>query len=471
MASSAVLSPTSSRLPTPARGALVLIYGFGISGRGAAELLRAREVDVLAVDDRPLEVEARQLAAALGVELRQSADLADLPAAIEWVVISPGVPGDRPLLAEALRRGLPMLAEVELAYRYLDCPLVAITGSNGKSTTTALAAALLRGAGLDAEACGNFGKPLSACVDGRADRVLVVELSSFQLERCESLRPRAAALLNVAPDHLDRHGNLARYTAAKARIFQNQQAGDVAILNANDPALHELALPPGVRQRWFSSTAPVADGCWLDHDQIVECTPGEDPRSLFRRDDLRLIGVHNLENAMAAALLAEAIGVSSESFATSLAGFHGLDHRSQEVARIDGVRYVDDSKGTNVAATLRSLEGYPDGTVHLILGGRAKGASFEELAPAAKRKAKTVYLIGEAAPQLERALADLVPLEVAGTLERAVLLAAERSRTGETVLLSPACASFDQFANFVDRGLTFQRLVRDLEARRGDGDG
>lgn len=438
-----------------------LVYGLGLSGCAAARLLRARGIPVVACDRRPAgELGLGELATDPGVELLLGGEPVDLPPGVEGVVVSPGVPLDRPLLVAARSAGLPIVAEVELAFALLDGPLVGITGSNGKSTTTALAGALLAGSGFAVEVCGNIGVPLSSRVAGPPGRVFVVELSSFQLETTTALRPRAAALLNVSPDHLDRHRTLAEYLAAKARLFAYQTAEDVAVLNADEPVI--AALPTPGRRRFFSTRSAVADGCYLVGDRVVETAPGSAPRTLFRCADLPLAGVHNLENAMAAALLARAVGADPAALPAALAGFRGLPHRLERVAERRGVVFYDDSKGTNVAATARSIEGFTDRTVHLILGGRNKGADLRYLRPIVERKATRIYLIGESASDFERALTGAAPAIASGTLARAVAAAAEAAATGEVVVLSPACASFDQFRDYVDRGEQFQRLVRTL---------
>jgi UDP-N-acetylmuramoylalanine--D-glutamate ligase len=469
----------ASGWPTSWRTALV--YGLGASGRAASRLLLSLGVEVVAVDAREAEaLDLTGLAGEAGFALRAGAEPEALPQAlmdrIDAVVVSPGVPLDRPLLADARRRGVPVLAEVELAFPFLDGPVVGVTGSNGKSTTTALAGAMLREAGFEVAVCGNIGPPLSAEVDlgrppaaapGRPGRLYVVELSSFQLAGIHGFRPRAAAFLNLAPDHLDRHGGLDAYAAAKRRIFENQEPGDVAVVNADDPVTRDTAVRS--RKRLFSRSGPVADGCFVVRDgegeRVIEVAPGggeAGDAELFRAADSPLPGAHNLENAMAAALLARALGAAPADCRRALAAFRGLPHRMERVAEAGGVAWYDDSKGTNPAATLGCLQGFADGTVHLILGGRNKGADFRDLAPAVARKARRVYLVGEAAGELEAALAGAgsVPLSRSGTLERAVAEAAERAAPGEAVLLSPACASFDQFRDFNERGDVFQSLVR-----------
>jgi UDP-N-acetylmuramoylalanine--D-glutamate ligase len=449
-----------STAPLPERFERVLVYGLGLSGRAALRLLAACGARAVAVDDRGDAVEVADLPVE---QVWTGAQVpAELPAGIDAVVLSPGVPGDRSLLEDARRRGVPVLAEVELAFPLARGPVAAVTGSNGKSTTTALTGALLQAAGWPVVVCGNIGRPFAEAVLEDPHRTFVVELSSFQLETIDRFHPRAAALLNLAPDHLDRYPDLAAYGAAKRRIFLNQGPGDVAVVNADDPWTAALAVAG--RRRSFSRQGPVEDGCYLYGDQVLEAAPGSPPVALFTRADLPLLGEHNLENAMAAALLARALGVSGADLRRGLAGFRGLPHRMEKVAEVGGAVFINDSKGTNPAATLRSLEGLPDGRVHLILGGLAKGTDFREMVPLLARKAVRVYLIGKAAAEIAAALGGRVPHGDCGGLERAVTEAAERARPGDVVLLSPACASFDQFRNFEHRGEEFARLARGLAA-------
>jgi UDP-N-acetylmuramoylalanine--D-glutamate ligase len=477
----------------------VLVYGLGLSGRAAVRLLLDHGVEVIGVDGAaPERLDLGDLKDAPGFTRLASdpagADGADgdvgdvgdvgsweptqLPEGIDAVVLSPGVPPERPLLQAIRRADLPVIAEVELAVPFLDGELVGITGSNGKSTTTALAAAMLRGSGFEAILCGNIGTPLTRAVleagpvDPHRRRIYVVELSSFQLEEIDRLRPRAAAFLNLAADHLDRYADgIEGYTAAKRRLFENQTEEDIAVLNADDPV--SAGTDVASRRRLFSLEGPVDDGCWLDGDVVREVSPGADSsRELFARAAVPLAGTHNVANAMAAALLALAVGATPEGIASALPEFTGLPHRLERVAEVDGVVWYDDSKGTNPAATLGSLKGMADGSVHLILGGRAKGSDFTELAEVVAAKARRLYLIGEAGPEIGRSLAATrVPAEDCGTLERAVEAIDRHGRSGEVALLSPACASFDQFRDFNHRGDVFKRLVDQLalDSTRGVG--
>ena len=482
MAFEASRSGVATAPPVSAWGS-ALVYGLGLSGVAASRALSDRDVRVAAVDGRPaadLDPGARELLRTGRVDRLLAEEGTGLPAGLDAVVLSPGVPPDRPLLRAARSARVPILAEVELAWRLLEASsaptVVGVTGSNGKSTTTALTGALLQAAGFPVEVCGNIGTPLCARVDGPPDRVFVVELSSFQLEAIDRFRPRAAALLNVSPDHLDRYANVAEYAAAKARIFGRQAGGDIAVVNADDGDARRWSggrdgAPAAVRRRFFSRLRRVEDGCYLDRDRVIEVGP-EFRRELFRLDDLALDGLHNVENAMAAALLAAAVGADPKHFAPALRAFEGLPHRMRLVGTAGGVRYYNDSKATNPAAAMKALAGFDDGSVHLILGGRAKdeGAAFAELASAAAVKAAAVYLIGEAAPLIAPALSGATERHLCGTLERAVEAASAASREGQAVLLSPACASFDQFEDFAQRGRRFEELVRAL-AGRGGGHG
>ncbi|HTQ81443.1 MAG TPA: UDP-N-acetylmuramoyl-L-alanine--D-glutamate ligase [Thermoanaerobaculia bacterium] len=439
----------------------VLVYGLGLSGTAAVRFLLSRGVSVLAVDARTREaLDLGELATDPRVFILAGHEPTELPPAIDLVVVSPGVPPNRPLLEDARRQGVPVIAEVELAFPFLDGTVVAITGSNGKSTTTALTGAMLRAAGRAVEVCGNIGEPLTGKIAGPPGRVFVVEMSSFQIEGIVTFTPQAAALLNIAEDHLDRYESFGQYAAAKRVLFQGMGASGIAVLNADDA--ETLAVATHARRRLFSRLHPVEDGCYLggaEGDRVFEIEPGGAPVELFTASDVPLAGVHNLENAMAAALLARAAGVSATAIRTALQGFRGLPHRMERVGEAGGVVWYDDSKGTNPAATAKSIEGFPDRSVHLILGGRNKGADLVSLSPLIHRKAARLYLIGEAADELERALSGAADYEVSGTLEEAVRSAFRHARSGEFVVLSPACSSFDQFKNFVHRGEVFKRLV------------
>ncbi|MEM6793204.1 MAG: UDP-N-acetylmuramoyl-L-alanine--D-glutamate ligase [Acidobacteriota bacterium] len=479
--------------PSPLPWRHALVYGLGLSGRAAAQLLRARGVAVTAVDRRPassLELDAAFAGDAGFRALTGAENPAE--AEIDWreidgVVVSPGVPPQKPLLEAARAAGVPVIGEVELAFRHAEGPVVGITGSNGKSTTTALTGAMLRALRGDGgvRVCGNIGDPFSGQLTSAPDAkdgapeasdsaplLHVVELSSFQLETVDRFHPVAGALLNLASDHLDRHPDFKTYRDAKMRLFARQGEGDLAVNNADDPRVREAAGALAGRVRLFSRTGPVEDGCFLDGDTVMEIAPGSPPLPLFAATDVPLPGPHNLENAMAAALLARALGAEPVHLRRGLHGFSGLPHRLQLVREIGGVVWFDDSKGTNPAATLGSLSGFEDGRVLIILGGIFKGGDLEGLCRLVARKARVAYLIGESAELFERALRPfpgmITTLERAGTLANAVEGASQTARPGETVLLSPACSSFDQFTDYSERGRVFQRLVHET-AEASDG--
>ncbi|HEX2508288.1 MAG TPA: UDP-N-acetylmuramoyl-L-alanine--D-glutamate ligase [Miltoncostaeaceae bacterium] len=428
-----------------------LVVGLGRSGRAASLLLARRGWEVVAVDAG--EVSAPELDAA-GVEVRApwAAPVPD----VELAVKSPGVPGDVVPVVAARAAGVPVWSEIELAARQLPNPLIGITGTNGKTTTTELAAHLLRAGGLAATACGNQGTPLAGLVDASDPEAwLVVECSSFQLEDVERFRPRAAALLNLAPDHLDRHGSLEGYRDAKLRLFAAQEAGDLAIL------------PPGLDATGAAPARRTYDGP-PGPDAVAWAEGGLHVQGLGRVvgwEDVALRGRHNRENAMAAAALAAHAGLGADALAAGLAGFRPVAHRLEPVGAANGVAFVNDSKATNPDAAIAALDAYPAG-VHLIAGGRAKGTPFGALAEAARGTVVRAYLVGEAGEEIGRALArEGIPAEDAGTVEAAVAAAAARAVPGQTVLLSPGCASFDQFADYQERGEAFRAAARAAGAR------
>jgi UDP-N-acetylmuramoylalanine--D-glutamate ligase len=436
-----------------------LVYGLGTSGVAASRLLRSQGVEVIGVDRREMRsLELGVLGSDSRVDLRLGVEPIELPSDIDGIVVSPGVPMDRPLLVSARKLGVPVIAEVELGFIFADGPIIGITGSNGKSTTTAMTGALLEGAGIAAEICGNIGVPLTAVLGRPGRPVYVTELSSFQLEAIDTFHPKAAALLNVADDHLDRHRDSDAYLAAKLALFSNLEPEDVAVLNADDSRVADLTVRG--RRRFFSRVRSVDDGCFLEGDQVIEVDPDGGRKILFCRQDLSLAGAHNLENAMAAALLSRAAGADPSSFASTLVRFQGLPHRLQAVRESGGVRWYDDSKATNFAATLKSLEGFADGSVHLILGGRNKGGDPAVLAEMIGRKVRRLYLVGEAAEEMAAVFRGSVSTEMAHDMTRAVSSAASHADSGEVVLLSPACASFDQYQSFSERGVHFQGLAR-----------
>ncbi len=383
----------------------------------------------------------------------------------DLIIPSPGVPFHAPHLAAAREKKIPVWSEIELAWRCLRGRLVGITGSNGKTTTTALVAHILETAGIPTLLGGNIGTPLISRVDASSDStVTVAELSSFQLEAIDSFRPDVGVFLNLTPDHLDRHASLEEYARAKARIFENQCDADAAVLNADDPQCAQWA-PSQARVFWFSRQRNVAQGAYLRGDQIVFRDAGAET-VILRRSDIGLRGDHNLENVLAATAVSLLAGASPAAVAQGVQTFAGVEHRLEFVAQIAGVDYFNDSKATNVDATLKAIDAFP-GRLLIILGGKDKGSDYSVLAEPLRCHGSCVLLIGAAAEKISGQLAGAVPLESAGTIDVAVRMAAERAKPGDTVLLAPACASFDQFENYEHRGRVFKQLVRDVERRGG----
>jgi UDP-N-acetylmuramoylalanine--D-glutamate ligase len=410
------------------RSALVL--GLARSGRAAVRALAARQARVVAVDSNPqLDIEGLEALATV-VLGRHDASLLD---GVEVLVKSPGVPGDAPLVVAARAREIPVWSEVELGGAILPNPLVGVTGTNGKTTTTELLGAIFRAAGRDVAVAGNIGTPVTSLDrEVEPDAWIVCELSSFQLEDVHELRLRVAVLLNLEPDHLDRHGSVDAYRDAKLRIFDNQEPADIAVVPRGFGAV------PGRGRR-----VEFAASDRLPAEPLIP-------------------GAHNRENAAAAAAAARAVGIEDAAVAEALRTFPGIAHRLELVAERDGVRFVNDSKATNTAAARRSLAAY-DAPLHLILGGSLKGESFAELAREVGSRAASVHLVGEAADELAAALdAAHVGYSRDGTVERAVTAAAAAAQPGDLVLLSPACASYDQFRNFEHRGEEFRRVVSKL---------
>jgi UDP-N-acetylmuramoylalanine--D-glutamate ligase len=446
------------------RVARAVVFGLARSGLAASRALAERGVAVVATDARGAG-DIAPLPAIPGVRWVLGGHPDSVLDGADLVVVSPGVPLSLTVLLGAGPRGIPVIPEVELAARLLPGPVVGITGTNGKSTTTALCAALISASGRAAVACGNIGTPwveyatAARSAERASQPVWVVELSSFQLEAIQSLAPDVAVHLNLTPDHLDRHGTLEAYAAAKARIFSAQRADQIAVTNADDPALGALRVR--ARHATFSRRRVPAFGAWMEDGAFVSDVGGR-PIRYAARSDLALAGAHNEENALAALAASVPFGATPEAVARTFREFRPLPHRLALVRVVNGVSYWDDSKGTNVDATLKSLEDMPDGRVLLILGGKKKDDDFRRLGPLVGRKARLVLAIGAARDEIAAALAGTVAVAAAGTLDHAIARAHEAARSGDVVLLSPACASFDQFRDFVHRGEVFERLVRAL---------
>jgi UDP-N-acetylmuramoylalanine--D-glutamate ligase len=442
-------------------GAKVLVVGMARSGLAAVSLLVERGARVRATDKTPaseLGDVARRLDEMNVPFTPQS--LADFEN-VDLIVVSPGVPADIEPLQSARRRGTPVIGEVELAGMFLRGRIIGITGSNGKTTTTALVGHVLRHAGIASQVGGNIGTPPAAMVaHSRDDQWNVLELSSFQLETIDRLRANIGMILNVTPNHLNRHYTFEAYAAAKARLLENQQIEDFAVLNADDPTCVSLASQAHGQTVWFSGSGTVSPGAYIDRGRLFF-----NGAPILHAREIPLPGRHNIENTLAAAVAARLAGASLPQIAAAVRTFTAVEHRLEFVTEIGGVRYYNDSKATSVDATLKALDAL-EGPLWVILGGEDKGSDYTVLREPLRNKAKAALLIGDAAQKIEGHLAGSIPLVPAGTLEAAVRRATEAASPGDTVLLAPACASFDQFENFEHRGHVFKETVAGL-ARKG----
>lgn len=445
-------------------GSKALVVGLARSGTAAARLLVRYGASVRAIDRRrteELSSDASELEP-LGIEVRAGAMDPSSLEGRDLVVVSPGVPLDLPLFREAERRGIPIAAEIELGFAVARAPIVAVTGTNGKSTTVELLGAIGRAAGRPTEVLGNIGTALSERAEAVPEEgLLVVEVSSFQLETCERFRPHVGVILNVTPDHLDRHGNLERYAAIKARLFAHQTEDDYRVQPLADPLLVSLLAPMRSKPLWFGFTDPTGDGVWEHGGALRHRFRGREGM-LIRRSEAKLEGPHNTENMAAAAAAALAVGIPERAIASALRQFRGLPHRLTLVAEIDGVRYVNDSKATNVDSLKRALESFGGAPITLIAGGRDKNGDFVSIAALVTEKVRRAVYVGEAAAILERAWPH-VPASRAATLEDAVRAAGAATPSGGVVLLSPGCASYDMFRNFEERGARFEAAVHALQ--------
>lgn len=444
-------------------GKRVLVVGLARTGVATAMFCAERGARVTVTEGRAekdvAEAAAKLRAAGCALEFESHRDETFL--AQDLIIPSPGVPADAPQLQAARAAGIPVWSEIELASRFLKGKLIAVTGSNGKTTTTSLIGHILQSAGLHTIIAGNIGTPfISHVTEATAESFTVLEVSSFQLELIDKFRPDISLFLNLTPDHLDRHASFEIYAQAKARIFENQTAVDAAILNADDAPAAQYA-PSTPQVFWFSRARRVANGIFLRDDQLVFRRDGEET-PLLRRGDIGLRGEHNVENVMAAACAAFLAGVASQKIAAGVRSFAGVEHRIEFVAEIAGVSFYNDSKATNVDATLKALDAFPGG-LHVILGGKDKGSDYTPLRDPLKARAREALLIGAAAEKIASQIEGAVPLVQSGTLADATVQAFRNAKPGEIVLLAPACASFDQFQNYEHRGRSFKQRVHQLE--------
>jgi UDP-N-acetylmuramoylalanine--D-glutamate ligase len=447
------------------KGKRVLVVGLGKSGVASALFLEKRGARVAVSDAKTEEQLPQEIPLLLdhGISVESGHHGERTFRDQDLIVISPGVPFDVPQLVQARALGIPVIGEVELAARVLKGKIVAITGSNGKTTTTALAGEILAAGGRKTLVGGNIGTPAISFVEASTDDTwIVLEISSFQLETIETFHPRIAVVLNVTPDHLDRHYTFENYAAAKARILENQTADDFAVLNADNAPSVAMAAKAKAPVYWFSRLKEMERGAFTRGERIL-WRDGKTEREIMPVSEISLKGSHNVENALAGVSVGMLAGIEPAQIRTAIAAFKAVEHRLEYVATVSGVEYYNDSKATNVDATIKALESFP-GRIHLILGGKDKGSDYSLLNPLLKERVKRVYTIGAAAAKIESQVrgAEVVS---AATLGNAVKRASESATPGDVVLLAPACASFDQFDSYEHRGRTFKEQVRRLVSR------
>jgi UDP-N-acetylmuramoylalanine--D-glutamate ligase len=443
----------------------VLVVGLGKSGLAAAQFLKEQGATVTVSDARPATL-IKELPSLLeqGFAVETGSHGLLTFRRQDLIVVSPGVPMSTPELMQVKALGMRIIGEMELGSQYLQGEIIAITGSNGKTTTTTLMGEILKAAGRPTLVGGNIGTPVTALVaESTPDSWSVLEVSSFQLETVEIFKPRIAMVLNITPDHLDRHGSFEAYAAAKARITENQAPDDFLILNAENKSAQMVAAKTKAQIYWFSPRRPIKQGAFV-HGESVLFLPREGgvAEPVMPVAEIPLAGSHNVENVLAAVCAARLAGIDSATIRTAVASFKAVEHRLEFVRELGGVRYYNDSKATNVDATEKAIAAFQGG-VHLILGGKDKDSNYATLEPLLRERVKTVITIGSAAEKIERQLAGIAKIESAETLARAVARAQEMAVAGDTVLLAPACASFDQFENYEHRGRVFKDLVASLQ--------
>jgi UDP-N-acetylmuramoylalanine--D-glutamate ligase len=446
-------------------GKRVLVVGLGKSGVASALFLKARGARVTVSDTKPQEQLGREIPLLLdhGIAVETGGHGDRTFQGQDLIVVSPGVPSDTPVLVQARVLGENVIGEIELAAQFLPGRIVAVTGSNGKTTTTTLTGEIVAAGGFQTLVGGNIGTPAISLVEhATPETVVVLEVSSFQLETIQTFRPKIAVVLNVTPDHLDRHHSFSAYVDAKARIFENQQADDFAILNADDPTCAEMAARTKAQVLWFSRKQEVKQGAYLESGRIF-FRSSSNPQEIMLDSEIPLKGAHNVENVLAGVCAGALLGCEPKSIRQAVINFKAVEHRLEYVATIRGVEYYNDSKATNVDATIKALESFP-ANIHLILGGKDKGSDYTVLNALLRERVKRVYTIGAAAKKIEAQIEGAAEIVQAGTLESAVKRAAAVAQEGDIVLLAPACASFDQFHNYEHRGATFKDIVRSLVA-------
>jgi UDP-N-acetylmuramoylalanine--D-glutamate ligase len=447
-------------------GKRALVVGLGKSGVASALFMKAHGARVTVSDTKSGDELRNEIPVLLdhGITVETGGHGERTFRGQDLIVVSPGVPVDAPPLVQARSLGETVIGEVELAAQFLPGPMVAITGSNGKTTTTTLTGEIIAASGFPVLVGGNIGTPaISLAERAKPETVIVLEISSFQLETIQTFRPKIAVILNVTPDHLDRHRTFEIYTDAKARIFENQQGSDFAVLNADDPTCVAMGERTRAQVFWFSRHKEVQQGAWVRDGNIV-FRDGSGQREILQVSDIPLKGAHNLENVLAAVCGAALMGCAPEKIRQAVHAFKAVEHRLEFVATVNGVDYYNDSKATNVDATIKALESFP-ANIHLILGGKDKGSDYTVLNDLIRQRVKRIYTIGAAAAKIESQVkgAEVVHAE---TLESAIRKASAAAKPGDVVLLAPACASFDQFKSYEHRGRMFKEIVGGLAAAK-----
>jgi UDP-N-acetylmuramoylalanine--D-glutamate ligase len=452
------------------RGKTALVAGAAKSGLASARFLLGCGARVILTDTKPENALKNEIAELQDYAARSGELVLELGghrnesfAHCDFVVVSPGIPLSLPFFEISRKAGIPVIAEIELAYRHLKGKIIGITGSNGKTTTTTLVADLLNGAGLQAHAAGNIGTPLIGfAADSKTSDFYSVELSSFQLESIRDFRPFIGSILNLTPDHMDRYAGFEDYAAAKQRLFMNQEQTDFAVLNADDPRTAAMATKLRAEPVLFSRARIAGHGAFVRNDRVIfRNEQGE--KDLFAVSAIGLKGLHNRENVLAACAMAILAGVPPESLEENVRKFKGVEHRIEWVSEINGVQYYNDSKATNVDAAIKALESFPGGIL-LIAGGRDKAGDFSALRTLVRERVKHLVLIGEAAEKIRKALSGVADISEASSMTEAVSMCRSRARSGDIVLLAPACASFDMFDNYEHRGRIFKEAVRSMHS-------
>ena len=440
----------------------VLVVGLGKSGLAAALFLRHRGAQVTVSDARSAEALAKDIPALLeeGIMVETGGHGLLTFRRQDLIVVSPGVPLNTPELAQVRSFGLPVIGELELAARFLKGKILAITGSNGKTTTTALVGEILEKAGIPTLVGGNIGVPVVSLIEATTDETWsVLEISSFQLESTVEFHPSIAVILNITPDHLDRHGTFENYALAKERIFAAQDANDSVVLNADNARSAQAAVRSPARVYSFSVEHPVERGAWLEQGYLIYRHSEDEPaEAVMPLSGIPLKGTHNVENVLAAVCAARLAGAPVDAIRKAIEDFRAVEHRLEYVATINGVEYYNDSKATNVDATAKAIAAFNSG-IHLILGGKDKGSDYTQLAQLLRQRVRAIYTIGTAAAKIESQLRGVVSIRTCETLDVAVSAAGNAARPGEVVVLAPACSSFDQFENYEQRGKVFKQLV------------